>query len=129
MPLRLSGRCFGRGDHCSLVRGRRHRRDRGCFGRARSTDAIGLSADVSIVAPDLRLSFRGASTKFVKRILSFSTSMLLIDASSSLQTKADEMVIGAFMPVSNVSPYSLARRSAAPQMIAERFVWASSPHL
>ena len=80
------------------------------------------------VAPDLRLSFRGASTKFVKRILSFSTSMLLIDASSSLQTKADEMVIGAFMPVSNVSPYSLARRlSSIPQMIAERFVWAFVP--
>lgn len=80
------------------------------------------------IAPDLRLTFRGARTRFVRTILSFSTSMVVIDVSNSLQTKADEMVIGAFLPVSFVSPYSLARRlSSIPQMIAERFVWGFVP--
>jgi O-antigen/teichoic acid export membrane protein len=80
------------------------------------------------VAPHLRFTFRGARRELVRRILSFSTSMLVIDISTSLQTKSDEIVIGAFLPVSFVSPYSLARRlSSIPQMIADRFLWGFVP--
>jgi len=80
------------------------------------------------VAPNLRLTFRGARLELVRKILSFSTSMLVIDVANSLQTKCDEIVVGAFLPVSFVSPYSLARRlSGVPQMIADRFLWGFIP--
>lgn len=80
------------------------------------------------VAPHLRLTFRGARSHLVRRILAFSTSMLVMDVSTGLQTKSDEIVIGAFLPVGLVSPYSFARRlSTVPQMIAERFLWGFVP--
>ena len=55
--------------------------------------------------------------------MSFSGASFIIDAAFGLQMKADEAIIGATMPVSAVSPYSIARRlSALPQMAAEQAV-------
>jgi O-antigen/teichoic acid export membrane protein len=40
-----------------------------------------------------------------------------------LESKTDEIVIGAFLPVSAVTPYHLARKlSTIPQMIADQFL-------
>lgn len=80
------------------------------------------------IASDLRLTFRGARRAFVGKILSFSTSMLVMNASSGLQAQSGEMVLGAFFPVSFVSSYSLAKRlSIVPQLIADRFLWGLVP--
>jgi O-antigen/teichoic acid export membrane protein len=80
------------------------------------------------IAPDLQLTFRGARRELVRTILSFSTSMLVMNTSNGLQAQSGEMVLGAFLPVSLVSPYTLARRlSNIPQLIAERFLWSFVP--
>jgi O-antigen/teichoic acid export membrane protein len=80
------------------------------------------------IAPDLRVSWRGAQRSLVKTVLSFSASMFIIDVSYSLQTKIDEIIVGVFLPVSLVSPYSIARRlSGVPQLVAERFLSAFLP--
>jgi O-antigen/teichoic acid export membrane protein len=80
------------------------------------------------LAPDLHLSWRGARRDLIREVFSFSASVLVMNISYSLQAKSDEIVIGAFLPVSAVSPYSLARRlSSLPQLFAERFLWAFLP--
>ncbi len=80
------------------------------------------------VASDLRLTFHGAQRALVRKILSFSASILVLNTSSGLQEQSGEMVLGAFLSVSIVSPYTLARRlSGIPQMIADRFLWSLAP--
>jgi O-antigen/teichoic acid export membrane protein len=83
---------------------------------------------INRVAPELHFGFLGARRDLVRGVLSFSTLMFVMDIAYSLQTKIDEIVIGAFLPVSSVSPYSIARRlSGFPQKIAEQFLGAFLP--
>jgi O-antigen/teichoic acid export membrane protein len=74
-------------------------------------------------APELRLSWRGASRHMARTVFSFSSSLFVIQASERLQTKTDEIVIGAFLPVRAVTPYGIARRlSEAAQLLTRQFL-------
>jgi O-antigen/teichoic acid export membrane protein len=73
--------------------------------------------------PQLYPRWRDARWSLVRSILSFSGATFIIDAAFGLQMKADEAIIGATMPVSAVSPYTIARRlSGLPQLVAEQIV-------
>jgi O-antigen/teichoic acid export membrane protein len=73
------------------------------------------------VAPELRFSLRGARREFVKTVASFSASLSLAHVAYNVQTKSDEIIIGAFLPVSGVAPYAIAGRLAAvPPLVAEQ---------
>jgi O-antigen/teichoic acid export membrane protein len=78
---------------------------------------------INRTAPELRFGWRGAKRPWVRTILSFSASLFVIDLATRLQTKTDEMVIGAFLPISSITPYSLARRlSEIAQILADQFM-------
>jgi len=73
--------------------------------------------------PELRFGWRGAKRSWVRPILSFSSSLFVIDMATRLQTKTDEMVIGVFLPVSSITPYFLARRlSEVAQILTDQFM-------
>jgi len=74
-------------------------------------------------APELRFGWRGAKRSWVRPILSFSSSLFVIDMATRLQTKTDEIVIGVFLPVSSITPYFLARRlSEVAQILTDQFM-------
>ena len=74
-------------------------------------------------APELRFSFRGARMSLVRQVASFSSALFVINIAGQLQTKTDEIVIGGFMPIRNVTPYAIARRlSETPQMLSDQFI-------
>jgi O-antigen/teichoic acid export membrane protein len=78
---------------------------------------------INRTAPELRFGWRGAKRSWVRTILSFSSSLFVIDLATRLQTKTDEMVIGAFLPISSITPYSLALRlSEIAQILADQFI-------
>jgi O-antigen/teichoic acid export membrane protein len=80
------------------------------------------------VAPELYPHWRDARQNLVRSILSFSGATFIIDAAFGLQMKADEAIIGATLPVSAVSPYTIARRlSGLPQTVAEQAVGVFLP--
>jgi O-antigen/teichoic acid export membrane protein len=73
------------------------------------------------VMPELRLGWRGVRRDLMKRLLSFSASMFATDIAYNFQTKSDEIIIGAFLPVSFVSPYAISRRlGGVPQLVGEQ---------
>jgi O-antigen/teichoic acid export membrane protein len=74
-------------------------------------------------APDLRLSWHGADRHLVRTVIRFSWPLFVKDAASRLQTKTDEITIGAFLPVVAIAPYNLARRlSEATQVLTKQFM-------
>ena len=78
---------------------------------------------INRTAPELCFGWRGANFSLVRPILSFSSSLFVIDMATRLQTKTDEMVIGVFLPVSSITPYSLARRlSEVVQILTDQFM-------
>jgi O-antigen/teichoic acid export membrane protein len=62
------------------------------------------------VAPELQAGWRGARWSQVRPILSFSSSAFVIRAAGYLQSKTDEIVVGTFLPLSAVAPYSVGHR-------------------
>ena len=75
------------------------------------------------IAPDLRLDLRRVRRSVVKRVVSFSTALFVINGSAVVKGKTDEIVIASALPISAVSPYSIARRvSDAPALVAYQFV-------
>jgi O-antigen/teichoic acid export membrane protein len=75
------------------------------------------------IAPELRFGLARPSLKMLRKVTSFSSSLFLIHVGGQLETKTDEIVIGAFMPVSAVTPYNLARKlSNLPQMLTDQFL-------
>jgi O-antigen/teichoic acid export membrane protein len=61
-------------------------------------------------------------------VVSFSSATFTIETAASLQIKFNEIIIGAFMPISAVSPYSLARRmSDVPQTAAAQTIGGYIP--
>jgi len=75
------------------------------------------------IAPDLRFGLVGGSRKMLGKVTSFGWSMFMLRIGGQLETKTDEIVIGAFLPVSSITPYNLARRlSGLPQMLTEQFL-------
>jgi O-antigen/teichoic acid export membrane protein len=78
---------------------------------------------INRAGPDLRYGGFGASRSHLKTLISYSSSIFLMNVGGYLESRTDEMVIGGFLPVSSVTPYSLARRlSLLPQMLTEQFL-------
>ncbi len=80
------------------------------------------------VAPELYPRWHDGRRELFRSILSFSGSTFIIESAYSLQMKTDEIIIGAMLPVSAVTPYSIASRlSALPQTVAEQTVGVFLP--
>lgn len=79
-------------------------------------------------APELRFGLRGAKKHVVSQVASFSSASFFINLARQLQTKTDEIVIGGFMPIRNVTPYAIARRlGETPQMLSDQFIQVLLP--
>lgn len=79
-------------------------------------------------APELGFGWRGASFSLLKTVTSFSSALFVVNVASQLKTKTDEIVIGASLPIANVTPYSIARRlSELPQLLTEQFMKVIMP--
>jgi O-antigen/teichoic acid export membrane protein len=75
------------------------------------------------IAPELRFGLTSPSWKTMRKVTSFSSSLFLIHVGGQLETKTDEIVIGAFLPISAITPYNLARKlSNLPQMLTDQFL-------
>jgi O-antigen/teichoic acid export membrane protein len=75
------------------------------------------------VAPELRFGVRDASITRLRRVLSFSSSLFVMNTAGRLEAKTDEIVIGTLMPVRAVTPYALAHRlSDLPQLLTDQFM-------
>jgi O-antigen/teichoic acid export membrane protein len=61
------------------------------------------------VAPKFQLGWEGAKRSFIRPVLAFSSSLFVLHMAGQLQTKTDEIVIGAFLPVKVITPYAIAR--------------------
>jgi O-antigen/teichoic acid export membrane protein len=80
------------------------------------------------VAPELRFGLAGARRRLLRTVYSFSAALVIRNLAGQIQTKTDEIVIGAFLPVANVTPYSIARRlSELPQVLTEQFLKVLMP--
>jgi O-antigen/teichoic acid export membrane protein len=62
------------------------------------------------VAPELHFGWRGADRKFIRSVLGYSWPLFVKDVSYRLQTKTDEITVGAFLPLQAIAPYNLARK-------------------
>ncbi len=79
-------------------------------------------------APDLRFGFRGARRSHARRVMLFSSALFGIQVAQVLKLQSDEIVIGASLPVRNVSPYSVARKlSSLPGQLTDQFVFVLLP--
>jgi O-antigen/teichoic acid export membrane protein len=75
------------------------------------------------VAPELRFGWRDASRAFVRPVITHSAWIFIVQVAGRLQLKSDEVVIGAFLPVAAVTPYTFANKLAvAPQSLADQFL-------
>jgi len=79
-------------------------------------------------APKLRWSLASADRRLVRTVFSFSSALFVINIAGQVQTKTDEIVIGAALPVSSVTPYSIARRlSEIPLLLTDQFMKVVMP--
>ena len=65
---------------------------------------------VNRLVPGLKFTWRGASRQMVRKIIGFSSSIFVTQVGGRLQSRTDEFVISAALPISAVTPYSIARR-------------------
>jgi O-antigen/teichoic acid export membrane protein len=80
------------------------------------------------MAPDLSYGWRGGGRRETGRIARFGGALFVINVSTTLQMRTDELVIAAFLPVAAVTPYALARRlSEIPLLVADQFVKVLMP--
>jgi O-antigen/teichoic acid export membrane protein len=80
------------------------------------------------VAPEIRIGLHDADRRAISRLGSFSLPTFALEASGQLESGTDDIVIGAFLPVAAVGPYSVARRlSALPEVLSTQFSWALMP--
>jgi O-antigen/teichoic acid export membrane protein len=75
------------------------------------------------IEPELRFGWRGASRHLMRTIISFSSSLFVVQVGGRLQTETDEVVIAAFLRLGAVTPYAIARRlSATAQLLTDQFM-------
>jgi O-antigen/teichoic acid export membrane protein len=80
-------------------------------------------ACVRRIAPDLRFGWRGGGASERRRLARFSAPLLAMNLSRTAQTRTDEIVIAAVLPIAAVTPYALARRLAELLLVAsDQFV-------
>jgi O-antigen/teichoic acid export membrane protein len=78
---------------------------------------------INRIAPELRFGRGRASRKLVRGVISYSWSIFVIQASSRIHTQTDEIVIGAFLLLSAVTPYAIARKlSEVAQTLTDQFM-------
>ena len=59
----------------------------------------------------------------MRTVASFSSALFFVNAAERVNTKTDEFVIGGFLPVARIAPYSVARRlSELPQILTLQFI-------
>jgi O-antigen/teichoic acid export membrane protein len=75
------------------------------------------------LAPELRFGWRGARRGLARTILGFSGALFVADAAARLQTKSDELVVGALLSVAAVTPYTIARKlGELAQLLTDQFL-------
>lgn len=75
------------------------------------------------VAPELKLNLRGVSRALVRRVMSFSSALFVVNLAGQVQGKTDEIVIGLFLPLVQVTPYALSRRlSDIARILTDQFL-------
>jgi O-antigen/teichoic acid export membrane protein len=75
------------------------------------------------IAPEVRMDWRASSRPMNRMIISYSWSLLVGRVAKRLKSKSDELEIAAFLPVSAVAPYAIARRLAElGQNLADQFL-------
>lgn len=75
------------------------------------------------IAPELRFGWRGAQVQAVRTVISFSWPVFVVDVGGRLETETGAAVIGAFLPVSAVAPYSAIQKLCTiPQTAADQFL-------
>ena len=85
-------------------------------------------AIVRRIAPELDFGWRGGGRRQLRMITRFSGAAFTMNVSANLQTKTDEVVIAAFLPVAAVTPYALARRlSEISLLLTDQFVKVLMP--
>jgi O-antigen/teichoic acid export membrane protein len=73
--------------------------------------------------PDLRFRMWRADRSMFRVLTSFGSSMFMLHIGGQLHARTDQIVIGTYLPVSSVTPYSLAGRlSSLPQMMTDKFL-------
>ncbi len=79
-------------------------------------------------APKLKFGLRQTDRGLLRTLISFSSPLFVMNVAGQLQTKTDEITIGVFMPIANVTPYSIARRlSEMPQLLSEQLMKVIMP--
>jgi O-antigen/teichoic acid export membrane protein len=74
-------------------------------------------------APDLGWNWRRARLSLLRGVVGYSAPIAVVNVSQRLQTRTDEIVIGAVMPMATVTPYALAGRlSKAAPLLVEQFM-------
>jgi O-antigen/teichoic acid export membrane protein len=74
-------------------------------------------------APDLRWDWRRVKLGLLRGVVGYSAPIAVVNVSQRLQTKTDEIVIGAVMPIAMVTPFALAGRlSKAAPMLVDQFM-------
>jgi O-antigen/teichoic acid export membrane protein len=62
------------------------------------------------IAPEISFGWRDANRGMARHIIAFSWPLSVKDIASRLQTRSDEITIGAFLPITAIAPYNLSRR-------------------
>jgi O-antigen/teichoic acid export membrane protein len=65
---------------------------------------------VQRLAPELKFGWRGADRHRARQIIAYSWPLSVKDIATRLQTRSDEITIGAFLPIAAIAPYNVARR-------------------
>jgi O-antigen/teichoic acid export membrane protein len=85
------------------------------------TQAVGVQW-LRRVAPELHIDLRRASRAHARQIFRFSSAIFLTRVAGQLDTQTDELIIGSFLPIVAITPYSLGRKlSRAVRIIASQF--------
>lgn len=75
------------------------------------------------LAPELKFRRKDYERSFVRMVFSYSWPLFVKDFASRLQTKTDEITIGAFLPVSFIASYNIARRlSESTHVLTKQFM-------
>ncbi len=80
------------------------------------------------IFPELRFGWKGAERKYIRTVAFFSSAVVVNDIAGLLQQKTDEIVIGVFLPVSSITPYSIAHRLGdLPLILTDQFMKVIMP--
>jgi O-antigen/teichoic acid export membrane protein len=86
------------------------------------TFAVSIAA-IRRVAPELTSSLVLRDARRARRLLSFSSSVAVVQVAGRLQTRTDAIVIGVALPVRLLTPYNFAQRLAeGTRLTTEQFV-------